>query len=463
MALNFAVALGNETTVVPSNEAGAGRQQATAPAQNQLSATYSLTQIGIRRRARFGPDAGVWTDLLAPTDSEIGGLDDLLNDADLSVSFSSAVRFRWEADVIRDDAIDPRRLLVNAETPYTFLTGNSATEEGLLANDPSFPCCSGKRSSTVHVLDFASLPPGVRTPAVQLFTESTSTMRWLLPRPPVVAAAVGSPAGVPVARVLIASTTDQAIEVVTFDEPAFVIDIGVFWRPVHVAELGSALVVEAVRGLEVVDRQVFPLSQGSPTVPIRCRDGRGLTSVTLRYVRQAAGIGTTQPSLETLEIRNLRYRTVREERDRIADQGRCQSQGGVAGGGKLAWLPNHDYELALTADDGGLRGQLARRGGRATRRLPHTRPAGPECRRVAGSRAGAVRRVRLSRRHRCPVPPRAGVAGVRRAVQHPDPRRPEPRAERPRRPTAGDCPSPPPTGSSPTAAPLRRRGRGCRG
>ena len=63
--------------------AGAGRQAATPPAQNQLSATYTLTQIGIRRRARFGPDAGVWTDLLAPADSEIGGLDDLLDDPDL--------------------------------------------------------------------------------------------------------------------------------------------------------------------------------------------------------------------------------------------------------------------------------------------------------------------------------------------------------------------------------------------
>ncbi|MCI0689508.1 MAG: hypothetical protein L0Y54_20080, partial [Sporichthyaceae bacterium] len=182
----------------------------------------------------------------------------------------------------------------------------------------------------------------------QRFSESASTLRWLLPRPPVVAAASGPPAEVPVARVLVASATDLAVAVVTFDEPAFSIDISAFWTPPHVAHLGSALVVEAVRGLEVVDRQVFPLAQGSPSVPIRCSDPRGLTSLTLRYQRQTDGTGTTEPSLETIEIRNLRYRTVREERDRIADQRRCQSQGAVAGGGKLAWLPNHDYELALT-------------------------------------------------------------------------------------------------------------------
>jgi hypothetical protein len=348
IALNFAVAVGNETTVVPSTAAGAGGQAATAPAQNALSATYAITQVGIRRRPRFGPDAGVWTDLLAPADSQIGGLDDLLADTDPSVTFSSTVRFRWDADVVSDNRVDPRRLLVNADTPYSFLTGNPATEEGLLAEDPSFPCCSGKRTSRTHMLDFESLTPGVRAPVSQRFSESTSTLRWLLPRPPVVAAAAGPPAGAPVARVLVASATDLALAVVTFDEPAFSLDISVFWGPPHVADLGSALVVEAVRGLEVVDRQVFPLAQVAPAVPIRCSDPQGLTSVTLRYQRQTGGAGTTEPSMETIEIRNLRYRTVRDERDRIADQRRCKSQGAVAGGGKLAWLPNHDYELALT-------------------------------------------------------------------------------------------------------------------
>ena len=348
IALNFAVSMGNETTVVPSTGVGAGRQAATAPAQNKLGATYTITQVGIRRRARFGPDAGVWTDLLAPADSEIGGLDDLLDDPDLGVTFASAVRFRWDADVVVNDTIDPRRLLVNADTPFTFLTGNPAGEEGLLATDPSFPCCSGKRKTTSHALDFVDIAPGVRAPLVQLFSESASTLRWLLPRPPVVAGAVGQPSGVPVARVMISSSTDLAIAVVTFDEPAFAISMSVFWNPVHVPDLGSALVVEAFRGLEMVDRQVFTLSGSSPAVPIRCSDARGLSSVTLRYRRTGSDGGTTVPSGEWLEVRNMRYFTVREERDLLADQGRCQAQGGFAGGGKLAWLPNHDYELTLT-------------------------------------------------------------------------------------------------------------------
>ena len=217
----------------------------------------------------------MWTDLLAPADSEIGGLDDLLDDLDLGVTFASEVRFRWDADVIIDNGIDPRRLLVNADTPYTFITGNPAADEGLLAVDPSFPCCSGKRRSTSHVLDFDEIALGVRAPVVQRFSDSTSTLRWMLPRPPVVVAAVGPPGGVPVARVLISSATDLVIGVVTFDEPALVIDISAFWIPAHVADLGSALVVEAYRGLELSERQVFPLSNSSPTTPIRCFDRVG--------------------------------------------------------------------------------------------------------------------------------------------------------------------------------------------
>ena len=73
-----------------------------------------------------------------------------------------------------------------------------------------------------------------------------------------------------------------------------------------------------------------------------------MTSVTIRYRRQENGLGTTAASGEWVEVRNLRYRTVREQREFIADQSRCQVQGSVAGGGKLAGLPNHDYELTLS-------------------------------------------------------------------------------------------------------------------
>ncbi|WP_327085605.1 hypothetical protein OIE66_25020 [Nonomuraea sp. NBC_01738] len=336
LALDLSVPVTNDTTVAPATAAGAGRQSAAAPAENHLSTAYTLVRVAVRRRPRFGPGAGVWTDLLAPADSEIAGLEELLADADASVRFASALRFQWDADVVADGAVDPRRLLVNADTPYSFLAAAPGIEEGLLATDPSFPCCSGKRTAPQHVVDFADVPLGTRSQPVRWFTHSTSTLRWQLARPPVVAAS----SGVHVARADLAGSTDLAVAVAVFDEPAYTVDVNASWKP---GERSGALIVEAARGLEIVDRQVHPFNQTAPA--IRCRDPRGITSLTLRY---SAADDTREPPPQVLEIRSLGYRTVREERDLLAEQARCKARGGLAGGGRLAWLPNHDYELALT-------------------------------------------------------------------------------------------------------------------
>ncbi len=348
LALDLGASMGNETTVAPSVPIDAGVQSPAAPSQNQLTASYTLIEVAVRRRPRYGVGAGAWTDLLAPEDSQVGDLGDLENDPDLGVTFASVLKLRWDADVIVDDAITSRRLLVNADTPYSFVTSAPAIDEGVLAGDPMYPCCGGKRTYPSHVLDFAAVPLGVRAAEIQRFTNSNSTLRWQLPRPPVVAASQGPQAGVHVARVAPHSRTDRALAVVTFDEPASVVDLQVFWTPEHVAGIDSAVVVEATRGLEVVAREVLRLDQASPSVPVHLQDSRGLTSVTLRYLRNIEGLPFPGPATdETFELRRIQYRTVREARDFLADQGRCQAAGGVAGGGKLAWLPNHDYEVAL--------------------------------------------------------------------------------------------------------------------
>lgn len=369
IALDFAVSVGNETTVVPSTAVDAGLQAPTPPAQNKLTARYTLVRVGIRRRPLYGAGAGVWTDLLAPASTEVGGLDDLLDDPDLSVTFASAVRFRWDADLVKDNAVDPRRLLVNADTPYSFVTGNPGTDEGLLATDPSYPCCGGKRTPPSYRLDFADVPLGVRSPVVKPFVGSRSALRWSLVVPPVVA---GSPVD-HVARVL-PPASDAVLGTVTFDEPAHTVDLVLAWRPTETQGPGSVLVVEAYRGLEVVDRQLFPHPAGGPPVPVHCRDGDGITSLTLRWEHGAPP--ETGDRVEAVELRSIRYRTVREVRDSVADQGRCRASGSVAGGGKLAWLPNHDYEVQVSVratvdhDGSAQDAEVVQRAGFRTRGLP---------------------------------------------------------------------------------------------
>ena len=407
---------------MPSTRPDAGLQAATAPAQNQLSATLhahadrhpSPAAVRSRRRrldrpARPGRQRGRRPRRPAERPRPRA-----------SVRLGRAVPLGHRRGH-EDDAIDPRRLLVNADTPYSFLTGEPGDRGG----------AAGDRSGVPVLLRQAQLEgarAGLRRPCrsgsgrrrCNAFTESTSTMRWLLPRPPVVAGAAGPPAGAHVARVLMSSATDLAIAVVTFDEPAYTIDISVFWTPAHVADLGSALVVEAVRGLKVVDRQVFPLSRTQPVrpdpLPRRPRAHVGDAALPAPGERcghdpaVAGGAGDPQPALPH------RPRGARPDRrpGPVPVPGRSRPAAASSPG-----CPTTTTSSPDGAHDGRLPGQRAGGRGGSARRIPHTRPAGPERGRV---RPGTelepyVESVYpgatglLYRRE--PV-----VAGVRRAVQH---------------------------------------------
>ncbi len=132
-------------TAVGAGRAGADRARAEPAQRDATRSPRSASGAG----ARFGPDAGVWTDLLAPADSEIGGLDDLLDDPDLSVTFASAVRFRWDADVI-DDNSDRSAPAAGQRRHAVLVRDRQPRDRGRPAGRPipSFPCCSGKR--TLH-------------------------------------------------------------------------------------------------------------------------------------------------------------------------------------------------------------------------------------------------------------------------------------------------------------------------
>ncbi len=89
---------------------------------NDVSTRYVLTALGIRRRPRFG--GGGWSTLL---DEAASRLDPSLLDVppeQLPPRFSSPVCMRWDADLQREQKLDPRQLLVNTETPYLWILAN---------------------------------------------------------------------------------------------------------------------------------------------------------------------------------------------------------------------------------------------------------------------------------------------------------------------------------------------------
>ncbi|HEX6104688.1 MAG TPA: hypothetical protein VFZ26_03845, partial [Gemmatimonadales bacterium] len=139
IALDFRTSLDASATVLPPTPAGAGRQDS-----NELSVTYELVSVGIRRRRRWGPGAGAWADLIDPLTTE---LEPLFGQppSQWQAHFQSAVGFDWDADVQRIDRLDPRRLLINAVTPYSFLTGNPEGDEVIAETQPGWPCCTPTR------------------------------------------------------------------------------------------------------------------------------------------------------------------------------------------------------------------------------------------------------------------------------------------------------------------------------
>lgn len=356
IALNFKPAVDACDPAVEKTPDGAGTQKATPspPIKNDLSATYKLESIAIRRCPRFGPDAGVWTDLLEALETPLESLADLLPGSMLIARFTPTVSFQWDKDVLSEGRQDSRRLLINASTPYTFLTSNLEADESLARHEPGWPCCTRdyEENKQWHVLNFEDTLFGVRAPSYQKFSESSSTLHWIGSKPPVVVPGLAATAGLHAARVHLVGRSEGVFATISFDQPVFVCQIYAYWLPVY---LKTELVVEVYNGLQQVDRQVFTLSNANPPAPIHLEAHNGMTSVILRFTGSFKPVDLKHtvaiiPRYDWIAFTQMRYRGLREELDRKARKLKCKTQSKqiLKGGGKLSWLPNHNYEISLT-------------------------------------------------------------------------------------------------------------------
>lgn len=346
IAINFKPSVDDNLTVGKNTPQGSGTQAATPPAQNDLSSKYELMEIGIRRRPRFGPEAGIWTALLAPADTRLETTADLPVGSDISAHFSSCISFEWDKDLTREEKTDPRRLLVNAMTPYTFISSNPEADEGLARNQPGWPCCTpadNEKACSKHLLSFDSIPLGVRVPIYQVFSNSVSTIHWIQSPYPVIGLSRVQPSS-HAAKIDLRGEEDIILARIDFDIPTFRIEIFAHWSPIHT--IGD-LFIEAYSGLKLVHQDIFSLSQYTLANPISIELKEGMTSMLLRRV----GSGTDWMEVTGwVEITRVCYITVSEQLENIARKEKCKSQRNQAlsGSGKLAWLPNHDYEISLT-------------------------------------------------------------------------------------------------------------------
>ena len=305
-----------------------------------VSTQYELVEMGIRRRPRFGANAGAWTTLVTPAASRI---DNLLNlsPQDLAAAIKSPFGIRWDADFQREQKLDPCHLLLNAEMPYRSFRANFIADENLVRNMPGWPCCpTFQKGVPWHILNFQGLALNARAPQAQTFSDSVSSLRWAGLAPPLIKTSTAH-APMQVARLQTAAIPEGVFARVNFDAPAAHVQFTVEWPALHVPR---ALVLSFFHGLHLVNEKTLLLSAAN-TNQILVSDNRGITHALLRIT------GSPVPATvsSAIEFVAAAYQSVSEVLDGVVGQAKCGASDPTVGGNgsRFAWLANHDYEIQL--------------------------------------------------------------------------------------------------------------------
>jgi len=335
IALDLGGTVEATSTVAPPAPDGASHQRS-----GELHTRHELTRFGIRRRARFGPDAGVWRDLVDPVATELPPLADL--PADLTALFTCAVRLAWDADSQRLGRLDSRRLLINADTPYTLTVADAANDEVLADAHPRWPCClDGGKKPVWHRLDFTATPLGEPAPRLAWFSTSRSSLRWSGTCPTVVPAVAMS--GAVAAGIAVGRMSPRTVATVHFDRPAYAFELTAAWPAQH---SHAGLRIDAYRGPRHVAGAELSTTVGRPGTPaLALVVPEGMTRLVIRKIGEAELIGQLGAVAPVVA---MRYRTVHDVRADAVEQARCNAADAqLHAEGALAWLPNHDYEVSL--------------------------------------------------------------------------------------------------------------------
>jgi hypothetical protein len=322
IAINFASPVSNDMGVGPDTYGATG----DAGVQNvqDLTVRYGLQSIAVRRSPLFGPDAGTWSDFVTATDTAL--------DLSGTVHTAPALSFRWDVDIRANGTLSPTRLLLNGATPYTFTIGGAQHDEEATRNDAGYPCCKTalkqRGGMPLHELAFATTIPGTRLPRSAQFLAGGGWWQWTNSPTPLAASSFA----------WVSLATSATIGRIDFAEPAMTFSIDLDWV------LGAgALVIEGYSGVTLVAQLSLEASAANSGVQqITATVAAPFTCVTIRTV--------AAPGAAIAQISRMWYVTLA---DYISFQGaerRCQSSSATGGGGKLAFLPNTDYEVTVTTE-----------------------------------------------------------------------------------------------------------------
>jgi hypothetical protein len=336
IAVNFTNPISNDMGVAAETYTASG----DAGVQNvkDITLRYGLKSIAVRRSPRYGTGAGVWTDLVAPSDTAL--------DTTTNVHLAPALSFRWDADSRADGAMSPKRLLMNSSTPFTFSTGSSQNDEEALRNDFGYPCCNASITykqyyPKPHVLLFGSYPLGTRVPVRQQFSTGGVWWQWTISPPPLARNGITTTTASTVVALMHPSLAG-VIGSADMPDPAITASCSLSWTQAA----SVTIYFEAYSGVNLVTRQQASLdAAGSTTLHLNAPQGQVMNRILLRM--GVSSLGGSAPSF-SLQVEEIDYVTSSETIAFLGRVSRCGSMS--SSGGKLALLPNHDYEVTITTE-----------------------------------------------------------------------------------------------------------------
>jgi hypothetical protein len=343
IAINLSQPCSNDSLVATSTYDGTsdtGEQKV-----QDITVRYGFESIAVRRAPRFGPTAGIWTDFV--TDAQTG--------FSINGVAPEFLTFAWDVDSRADGKLSPKRLLVNSSSPYSFATQGAQDDEEAASNDRDFPCCNERERwgffPQPHILEFSSIVFGARTPGSEQFSDNGGWWNWTLPQTPVIA--VGDPAypGAHVARVSPRNST--ILGAVDLLDPAANAELDLAWDA-----FPGTLYFEAYDGSQLAAQQSADLhvaGNTALTLKISVTTSRGIS-------RLVARVQVDEPALfpsptAGIALYHISYVSLSDTIRYVAGTKRCGNGGklgppGSDASGKLAFLPNHDYEVVITSSIG---------------------------------------------------------------------------------------------------------------
>lgn len=342
LSVEFSVAL-NDQLGIGGVAPGQGNQKA-----GDLTLSYDLVEVSVRRRARFGADKN-WYPLQQKIELEADFSDP--NGVDLNGSFSpQQLTMFWSPDAQIEGRTAAKKLILNSRTPYDFQTSNPEVDEEVVSDNPRWPCCAReKQPFPLHQVRFRNEIPGADILGHRLYSQSQSRFRFL--QNAYAFSANFSSVLPPNTLVgLVTSLRPGVLFRADLDEEAGLVFFRLYWsfRTAHLLllafdENGDPVGELAVSPQSDFQQVVLPLSGPPRQLEARLQGFAGPEGEIPQILHDEK---------QAFAIDRAAYIGLRDYLDYLIGLEACDNtsdsfQNGYSGRGALAFLPNYEYEFAL--------------------------------------------------------------------------------------------------------------------